>query len=296
MTSTRINICRLTNAVGALIEGVDLCRPLDAETVQTLRRALLDHGVIFFRDQPFDTEKMRAFASHFGTPMPEPFANSALKDKDPVTEGNLVATRYATAVWHSDTSYVPEPPMLTALRAVKLPPLGGDTCWASMYAAYDALSEPMRTMLDGLTAIHSMIPVLKRMPPALSDNYLVNEKLHGLEHAHPVIRVHPETGRKALFVSEAWTTRIVELTPAESDRMLSLLFDHVKSPDFSMRWHWAPNDVALWDNRSVQHYAVPDYETERVMQRVVIEGDRPYGPNEAATKAAGEPSKSSVLA
>src|SRR5688500_16885903 len=144
---TDISVRRLTTSVGAVIEGVDLGRPLAPETVRAVRQALLDHGVIFFHGQPFDAEQMRAFASQFGTPMPEPFLNTELKDRDPVTEGNLVATRYATAVWHSDTSYVPEPPMLTVLRAVSLPPVGGDTCWASMYAAYDALSEPMRNML-----------------------------------------------------------------------------------------------------------------------------------------------------
>jgi taurine dioxygenase len=138
-------------------------------------------------------------------------------------------------------------------------------------------------MLDELTAVHSIVPVLQRMEglTSASTRGEANQRTHGVEHAHPVVRVHPETGRKALFVNEGWTTRIVELSKAESAHVLALLFEHVKSPDFCMRWNWAPNDLALWDNRSVQHYAVPDYDGERVMQRVVLAGDRPYGPREA---------------
>jgi len=278
-SADEITVTPVTSAVGAVIEGVALCKPLRQSAVRLLRQALLDHGVIFFHDQPLNADEMRAFVSNFGSPIPEPFAAAGMEDRDTVTEGDLERTKFATAVWHSDTSYTPEPPMLTALRAVRLPPLGGDTCWSSMYAAYDALSEPLRTMLDGLSAVHSMAPVLQRMGSAIGQGYLFNEQVHGAQNTHPVIRIHPETGRKALFVNEGWTTRIVELTPAESAHVLAILFEHVKSPDFSMRWQWKPNDVALWDNRSVQHYAVPDYSSQRVMQRVVLAGDRPFGPH-----------------
>ena len=272
---------RLTSAVGAVIEAVDLRAPLAPQTVRFLRQALLDHGVIFFRDQNLNADQMRTFVTNFGTPIPEPFAPSNRRETDPVTEGNLAVTKRATAVWHSDTTFVREPPMATALRAVRVPAFGGDTCWASMYVAYDALSAPMRHMLDGLTAIHSIAPVLERMGSFGVGRAEASERTHGVQNIHPVIRVHPETGRKALFVSESWTTRIVELEPAESAHVLALLFEHVKSPDFNMRWHWTPNDVAFWDNRSVQHYAVPDYDSERVMQRVVLAGDQPYGPQSA---------------
>jgi len=275
-TNKRLTRRPITTAVGAIIEGLDLREPLLSEDMSFIRGALLDHGVVFFHHQNLSDAQMHAFVSHFGTPIPEPFLQ-AEKQPEPVGQANFGRTKRSTSVWHSDTTFVTEPPGMTALRAVRLPEYGGDTCWASMYAAYDALSVPMRRMLDALTAVHSMIPVLQRMGLS-SDRAATNERTHGVEHVHPVVRVHPETGRKALFVNEGWTTRIVELEPAESAHVLALLFEHVKSPDFMMRWHWVANDLALWDNRSVQHYAVPDYEGERIMQRVVLAGDRPRGP------------------
>jgi taurine dioxygenase len=276
---TAIQQRRITSSIGAVIEGVDLRDSPAPETVRLLRQALLDHGVIFFHEQSLSDAQMKAFATNFGKPIPEPFAQ-AEKQPEPVSQSNFGMTKRATSVWHSDTTFVMEPPALTALRAVRPPEFGGDTCWASMYAAYDALSEPMRRMLDGLTAVHSIVPVLRRMGNLAGGRAEVNERTHGGEYVHPVVRVHPETKRKALFVNEGWTTRIVELEPAESVQILTLLFEHVKSPDFAMRWHWTANDLALWDNRAVQHYAVPDYRGERIMQRVVIAGDRPYGPKE----------------
>lgn len=277
-TNTGLKQRRITSTIGAVIEGVDLREPLSADVSRYIHQSLLDHGVVFFHDQHLSNQQMSAFVSHFGTPIPEPFLADTMQPREPVGESNLSGTKRATSIWHSDTTFVPEPPSLTALRAVKLPDVGGDTCWSSMYAAYDNLSAPMQQMLDGLTAFHSMVPVLQRMGPAAAARAKSNEQTYGLELAHPVVRVHPQTGRKALFVNEGWTTRIVELTKAESAHLLSLLFEHVKSPDFMMRWCWTPNDLALWDNRSVQHYAVPDYEGERVMQRVVLAGDQPRGP------------------
>lgn len=284
---SRLNSRPVTSAVGAIIEGVDLRQALAPETVCFIRQVLLDRGVVFFHDQDLDATQMQAFASNFGTPIAEPFAGPGMAAMEPVGQSDMRRTKRATAVWHSDTTFVPEPPKLTALRAVKLPPVGGDTCWASMTAAYDALSEPMRRMLDGLTAVHSMAPVLQRMADIAGDRGAANAQLHGRENVHPAVMVHPETGRKSLFVNESWTTDIVELTLAESAHVLALIFEHVKSPDFSMRWTWAPNDLALWDNRAVQHYAVPDYTEERVMQRVVLAGDRPRGPSDVTSS--GEP-------
>ena len=274
--TTELDVQPVTPVVGATIHGVDLREPLDAEEVRAIRQALLDHGVLFFHDQALTRDQMRAFVSNFGTPIPEPFGGDPAAD--PIGEADFQSTKRATAVWHSDTSYVAEPPSLTALRAIELPPIGGDTCWGSSYAAYDALSIPMREMLGGLTAVHSVFPVIERM--GLTGRQYADDSAgeHGYEYVHPVIRVHPETRRNVLYVSESWTTRIVELTPAESAHVLALLFEHVKSPDFTMRHRWAPNDVALWDNRAVQHYAVPDYDTPRLMQRVVLAGDRPFGP------------------
>jgi taurine dioxygenase len=280
-TTAALGSQRITSAVGAVLEGLDLRRPLAADEVRFVRRNLLEHGVVFFRGQDLDAAQMSAFVSHFGAPIPEPFAGPGMESKEPVGQSDLGPTRRATSVWHADTTFVEAPPGLTALRAVKLPPVGGDTCWASMTAAYDALSEPFRRMLDGLTALHSQVPTLIRMGLGDGARGALNAQLHGADRAHPVVAVHPETGRRAIYVSEAWTTRIVELEPAESAHVLALLFEHVKSPDFSLRWRWAPNDLALWDNRAVQHYAVPDYAGERVMQRVVLAGERPLSPRDA---------------
>lgn len=279
--TTALRSRQVTSAIGAVLDGLDLRGRLAEEEVRFVRQNLLEHGVVFFRDQDLSDAQMHAFVAHFGTPIAEPFAGPGMQGTAPVTQGDLSKTRRATSVWHSDTTFVEAPPGLTALRAVKLPPVGGDTCWASMAAAYDALSAPLRRMLDGLTAVHSQVPTLIRMGLGAGDRGATNAQLHGGERVHPVITMHPETGRKVIFVSEAWTTRIVELEPAESAHVLALLFEHVKSPDFSMRWRWTPNDLALWDNRTVQHYAVPDYEGERVMQRVVLAGDRPRAPDDA---------------
>ncbi|MGO8864750.1 MAG: TauD/TfdA dioxygenase family protein [Acidimicrobiales bacterium] len=276
VTTTVLCVEPMTPEVGAIIGGIDLRAPLPTGTVEVIRRAVLNHGVVFFPHQELLTrEQMLAFMMHFGTPRMDPFA--AIDQPVPVSETvcdmPTLPFKRATSVWHIDSSLAPEPASVIALRAVEVPPVGGDTCWASMYAAYDTLSEPLREMLDGLSAVHSSFKVMPLMAGA--DYSHLQEDMRTI---HPVIRVHPETGRKALFVDELWTEHIVELTPDESDHLLGFLFEHIKGPDFSIRWHWKPNDVALWDNRSFQHYAVPDYTTTRVMQKTILAGDRPYGP------------------
>ena len=274
-TTTLPRIHPITPTIGAVISDVDLRGPLDAEAVHTIREALLEYGVVFFSDQDITRDQLNAFAASFGQ-LGRTF-KSPDAEEDHVGEMVTIAPKGTTDIWHADSTYMESPPLGAVLRAVRLPPVGGDTCWASMYAAYEALSQPMRSMLDGLTAVHSVFPVVQRLGLSL-DDYLRDSGSEPTESVHPVIRVHPETGRKLLFVNQSWTTRIVELNPAESSRILELLFEHVKSPDFNIRYRWAPDDVAFWDNRAVLHYAVPDYQVERVMQRVVIAGDRPVGP------------------
>lgn len=276
-TLTRIAFHKVTGHVGAVVEApdLDLCRPLSPEVVAALRQGVLDHGVIFFRGQEFTDRELEACARYFGKPIPEPFVSERMPDAPPATTGDLMRTRYSTNVWHHDTSFLEKPVMFTFLRAVELPPYGGDTCWSCMYTAYDLLSEPVRKMLDRLTAIHSSAPVYRRMGSAIAQEHAANDKIHAREREHPLVIVHPETGRKALFYNEGWVTQIVGVTPAESEHIIALLREHCKSPDFAMRWRWTPNDVALWDNRSTQHYAVPDYNTTRIMQRVVTEGEVP---------------------
>jgi alpha-ketoglutarate-dependent taurine dioxygenase len=292
--ATKLRVEPVTSAVGAVVDGVDMSAPLDGETVRLVRQALLDHGVIFFHNQDVTAEQLRAFAENFGHVAYDNgaafFQGGDLSREKAVTfvekfgtpdgdssgKTELVAEfntggpkrrgQRGTDLWHSDTTGVANPPLGTVLRAVTLPPVGGDTLWSSMYAAYEALSPTFQEFLDGLTAAHSMLGVIHRnghnVPFADSE----------VEVIHPVVKVHPETGKKALYVNEAWTTRICELDPAESTHVLALLFEHVKSPDFFLRWRWTPNDVAFWDNRAVQHYAVRDYEAKRDMMRIIIQG------------------------
>lgn len=214
-TKTLARVQALTPAIGAVVEGTDLRDHLDPATVAAIRQALLDHGVIFFHDQPLSREQLRAFALNFGqigtdSPAPPP---------DEVAEMVTTEPKGTTDIWHADATYMEAPNMGAVMRAVRLPPVGGDTCWASMYAAYDALSEPMQAMVDGLTALHSLFPVMERLRRLGDrfDGYLADAARGGYpEHIHPVVHVHPETGRKLLFVNSSWTTRIVELEPAES--------------------------------------------------------------------------------
>jgi len=265
----------MTPVVGAIAGDIDLRVPLEPDTVRTIRRGVLDHGVVFFREQDLTHEQLLAFMCNFGTPCMDPFAavEKPVPPESTIVDMHTLPYRRATSVWHYDSSLAAEPGSIISLRAVEVPPVGGDTCWSSMYAAYDALSEPLRNMLDGLSAAHSGVKTLSLMSGA---NY--GSMQENMVNVHPVIRVHPETGKKALFVNELWTERIVDLEPSESDHVLAYLYEHVKSPAFMIRWHWKPNDVALFDNRAFQHYAVNDYDAPRTMQKSILAGDRPFGP------------------
>src|ERR1700712_85020 len=268
----------VTTEVGAVIHGVDLTRPMAPDVVARVRALLVDHGVLFFRGQDLSNEQMGTFASYFGNPVPEPFASAKRPDAPAVAQSDSVDVRHSTACWHHDTTFIPAPPMFTALRAVRVPAVGGDTCWASMYAAYDGLSDPIKQFIDGLSAVHSMEPVLRRMGREMSANYTGNDGLYARSQVHPLVIVHPENGRKALYYNEGWVSHIVGLHQYESEHVIALLREHVKAPNYNMRWRWEANDLALWDNRAVQHFAVPDYTVERIMQRVVTAGELLKGP------------------
>lgn len=273
--STDISVQQITGAIGALVNGVNLREPLPSGAIEMVRQALLDHGVIFFRGQDLSLDQFWSFMECFGVPHKEESRGSDDDRPEDVQTADLAATRFGTAVWHADTTSLAKPPIATALRAVEVPPFGGDTCWSSMYAAWDALTEPMQRMLDGLSAVHSVDSTIERMGaygPAFESAYSAR---NARQQVHPVVPVHPETGRKALYVNESFVTRIVELDRLESRAVLDFLFRHVERPDFTMRWKWHPHDIAFWDNRAVQHYAVPDYETTRRMQRIVLAGAKP---------------------
>jgi len=274
---TRFSIRTITPAVGAVVEGVELSAPQDAEAVAQIRRAVLDHGVVFFRGQSLSRDAMRAFLKQFGPLATDPFSVAALQplpEEHAVHDMPTYGNSRATAVWHMDSTLAPEPAALLALRAIELPATGGgDTCWGSMYAAYETLSAPIRDMIDGLYAEHSAYKTLPLLGGA-NTGFLQE----AMRNVHPVVRVHPETGRKALFVNELWTESVVGLSRHESDSLLRMLWDHSARPEFTMRWQWRVSDMALWDNRSFQHYAVRDYEGTRVLQKGYIKGDRPVGP------------------
>jgi alpha-ketoglutarate-dependent taurine dioxygenase len=265
----------VTTNAGAVVHDIDLREPLSREAVRLIRRAVGERGVLFFRNQELDAESFWNFTAQFGIALKDETTGTAENRANDLMTVDFAPARHSTAVWHSDTTSLATPPWATILRCVQPTAVGGDTCWSSMTAAWDALSEPMRHMLDGLTAVHSVQPTYDRMlhyRPLFEAQYAPR---HPPEQVHPVVLAHPVTGRKVLYVNESFTTRIVELSLPESAAVLSMLFRHIEKPDFCVRWKWSANDIAFWDNRAAQHYAVPDYESGRIMQRIVLQGGRP---------------------
>jgi taurine dioxygenase len=268
-----IDIRPVTATIGAEVHGVDLRDELDDGTVDTLRKALLDHLVLFFRGQHIDDEQHLAFALRFGPLHVSPLATK-YQDTDAVVVLDQVSPKGEGGdVWHSDNTFLADPPMGSLLRSVQLPSVGGDTCFASTYAAYEALSDPLRAFVDTLTAVHDVTHVMRQ---AIRDGHTnidlaeIQQRCPPVEHRVAV--THPETGRKALFVNRNSTSHIVGLTERENELLFPFLCDHVRAPEFQCRFHWEPGSLAFWDNRSVQHNAVPDYSERRIMRRVTIAG------------------------
>jgi alpha-ketoglutarate-dependent taurine dioxygenase len=274
---TCIEIRPLTLAIGAEVTGVDLRRPLTDDDVACLRRALLDHLVLFFRHQDIDDDEQLAFALRFGPMHVSPLQTVHQDAPEIVVLDQIHPVGEGADEWHSDNTFLADPPMGSILRAVQLPELGGDTCFASMYAAYDALSPAMRELVDGLRAVHDITrPLQKAIRDGHSSLDLAETQRTCPPVEHNVVVTHPETGRKALFVNRNSTTRLVGLTDRENELLLPFLFDHVRSPEFQCRFHWELGSIAFWDNRAVQHYAASDYFPQRrVMERASIIGDRP---------------------
>ncbi len=267
---------RLTAAIGAEVTGIDLSSGVGEEVAAVLGRALAEHQVLFFRDQPLEPEEQLRLAECFG-PVMMPLIDTASTKVPGVTVLDQIAPKgQYTDRWHADSTNLPEPPLGAVLLAVKLPGVGGDTCFASTAAAFEALSPALQRWLEGLTAEHST-EILDAALGALP-NVVRRDVDRPVSH-HPVVRVHPITGRKALFVNSNFTTRIDGLNPAESGAILAMLFSHINSPEFQVRWRWAPASIAVWDNRATQHCAIADYQERRVMHRCLIAGDRPFGAN-----------------
>jgi taurine dioxygenase len=280
-TITQLEVRPLTGALGAEVHGVDLGQPLDDATVAGIRRALLDHCVIFFRDQSLDVAQHKALARRFGEIFIHPNYYGMQADPEIVEIRREPGdTRVVGEAWHTDTTMVSAPPMGAILYALEVPPYGGDTLFANQYLAYETLSGGMKRLLGGLRAVHSDRKVAGPKAGANAGRTTKAREDDGWRetvNVHPVVRTHPETGRKLLFVNAAYTVGLEGMTEAESQPLLDYLLEHGHRPEFTCRFRWTPGAVTFWDNRSVKHLAVNDAGPfRRVMRRIQIAGDRPY--------------------
>jgi taurine dioxygenase len=250
------DVTQLSGSLGAEVRGIPLADVGPAEA-DVIRGLLLEHHVLFFPEQHLSQDAHIAFGRHFGKLEGHP---NVIGSADVTEIFELRASRGAIAdEWHSDLTCQDQPSVLSILNMVKCPPVGGDTLWANMHKAYDELSPPMQEFCEGLTALHDAQPHGK--PDTMS--------------VHPVVRVHPETGRKSLFVNEHFTRRIVELSHDESEVVLRYLTRWASNPRFTMRYHWSEGCIAMWDNRCTQHFVLNDFDEERIIQRVTVMGDEP---------------------
>jgi taurine dioxygenase len=270
-----VQINPLTPAIGAEISGLDLTALSEAD-FDLVRETLIEHQVVFFRDQPaLAPEDQIAFARGFG----ELHAHPAAPHMDGYPEIFVIHAHKDSKVangngWHTDVSCDEQPPMGTMLQIHQLPGTGGDTLWTSTVAAFDALSPAMQAFLETLTARHESEHIYRGR---YSDRGVDDAGRHYPSAVHPVVRTHPDSGRRALYVNPSFTTRICELTADESTALLDYLYRHQQRPEFQVRFRWTPNAIALWDNRSTQHFALWDYwPEERKGHRVTIAGERPY--------------------
>jgi taurine dioxygenase len=265
-----IEVAKLTPHIGAEIGGVDLTRPLGNQQFQEVHDALMENLVIFFRDQNLTHDQHKDFARKFGKLAIHPLHVPIDGHPEIVTIHADENSQHAPGEdWHTDMSCMAVPPMGSMLRLTEVPPVGGDTLFASMYAAYERLSPAMQQFLSGFVAAHDGNPIFGRdgRKPRQGERFPVTE--------HPVVRAHPVTGRKMLFVNYEFTTRIKGLSKAESDALLQMLFRHIETPELQCRFSWQPNSVALWDNRCAQHHAMWDYFPQRRHgYRITIEDDR----------------------
>jgi len=266
----------LSPNIGAVIHGVDLRQPVDSQTHAAIYQALLDHKVIFFRDQDITTEQHLAFGRLFGELEIHPFTKNKADAPEVILVTHDRESRGRENNWHSDVTWREKPSLGSILRAREVPPIGGDTLFANMEAAYNGLSDDLKEELEGLQALHDF--------PHFRHHFKKEERFEELEElerlypnpVHPVVRTHPDTGRKSLYVNLAFTQSIVGMDPAESKKLLRYLYSRAAIPEYQCRFRWETNSIAFWDNRACQHYAASDYWPEvRRMERVTICGTRP---------------------
>ena len=277
MRNSRIEVRPIAGAIGAEIHNVDVSQDLDEATIGDIRKALLDHCVIFFRDQQLDAERHKVFTRRFGKIFIHPNYKGLQADAEIITMTREPGDKKIVGEeWHTDTTMMPEPPMGAILYAVEVPPYGGDTLFANQYRAYEALSEGMKRMLAGVRAIHSDRKVAG---PAANKNAYRATKVREDDSwretvsSHPVIATHPETGRKLLYVNASYTMGFEDMTDEESRPLLAFLLDHGHRPEFTCRFRWERGSIAFWDNRACKHLAIHDAGPfRRVMRRTQIAG------------------------
>ena len=265
-------------ALGAELHGVDLATNLSDKVLTVIRELLVEHEVIFFRNQNISHQQHKQMANFFGPLQTHP-AYGTVQDFPEITILESTAENPSKIEeWHTDMTFRQHPPMGSILRSKICPPNGGDTLWSSMTSAYDGLSRPIKDFLDNLSAEHDFSYGFKESLAEPGGR----EKLEDAVKAnppviHPVIRIHPESGKKVIFVNSLFTTKILELGSSESRSILNFLYDHVKTPEFTCRFNWEPNSIAFWDNRSTQHKPVNDYfPAHRMLERITIDGDKPF--------------------
>ena len=269
---------KVAGALGAEVHDVDLRQPLTADLAREIRQALLDHLVIFFRDQDLTPEQFMRFAQAMGQPVEYPFVKG-LEGFPKIIEVKKLEHERSNfgGVWHSDTTYLQEPPMGSMLLAREIPPYGGDTMFANQYMAWDTLSDTMKNLLRPLKGISTSA---KADVSKTREDRLKTDAKDGapqqLQAIHPIMRTHPETGRPSLYVNTAHTAGIEGMTEEESTPLLRFLFEHQIKPEFTCRFVWKPNSLAFWDNRCAMHNPVNDYHGfRRIMHRITLQGDRP---------------------
>ncbi len=269
---------RLGARLGAEIQGLDLKAGIDARTFKAFEAALIEHKVLVLRNQELTTAEHVAFSRRFGELEVHPMRPQGELPEILVLDNHKDNPVLSTDVWHSDTSFRKNPTKYTILRCQIMPKVGGDTLWADMCAAYDGLSDTFKTMIAGLRAVHDF----KNFRVLFSKSHEDQAKLRRMEElfpnpSHPVVRTHPVSGRKAIYVNPQFTLHIEGLHPDESAAILDVLFEQVHVPEYQYRLRWAPNTIVLWDNASTQHYAANDYYPERRrMERTAIVGDAPF--------------------
>ena len=274
-----MKIERLSPALGAVISGIDLNATLNGEAQQGLQAALVEHQVLFLRQQFLQAEQQRDLALLFGDLHIHPIYPAHERVAEVMVLDSHKQDLRDNELWHTDVTFIQTPPLGCVLSAQQVPEFGGDTLWASSTAAYAALSKPMQALLDGLSASHDIRKSFPAARFAITEADAARFEKAKQDHppvSHPVVRTHPVTGKKGLFVSEGCTTHINELTEAESEALLRFLFAHATHPNFQVRWHWQAGDVAIWDNRATQHFANFDYgAAHRIMHRATVLGDKP---------------------